>query len=70
MQNIIENKNLSNIQLELLKLYSTDINDNELIDIKDYLAKYFANKAINLADTIWEKKCLDNSKMDAWLNEE
>ncbi len=70
MQNIVENKNLSNIQLELLKLYSTDIKDSELLDIKEYLAKYFANKAINLADSIWEEKGLDNSKMDDWLNEE
>jgi len=63
------NQNFSNIQLELLKLYSTDIKDSELIEIKDYLAKYFAQKAINEADTIWDIKGFDDKQMDKWLNE-
>jgi len=46
MQELTINQNFSNIQLELLKLYSTDVKENELLDIKNYLAKYFAKKAI------------------------
>jgi hypothetical protein len=34
---------LSNLQQELLKLYSTDIDEADLVHIKNYLAKYFAN---------------------------
>ena len=64
------NQDLSNIQFELLKLYSTNVKESELFEIKNYLAKYFAQKAINEADTIWEKKGLDNDEMDRWLNEE
>ena len=36
---------ISNIQLELLKVYSTGIPDEELIDLKDILATYFLDKA-------------------------
>jgi len=63
------NQNFSNIQLELLKLYSTDIKDSELIEIKNYLAQYFAQKAINQADAIWDIKGFDDHQMDKWLNE-
>jgi len=62
------NQNFSNIQLELLKLYSTNIKESELLEIKNYLAKYFAQKAVNQADAIWDAKGFDNSQMDRWLN--
>jgi len=70
MQELTINQNFSNIQLELLKLYSTDVKENELLDIKNYLAKYFAEKSVQEADTIWDAKGLDNDTMDKWLNEQ
>jgi len=69
MQELSINQNFSNIQLELLKLYSTNIQDSELMEIKNYLAKYFAQKAVSRADSIWEAKGFDNDEMDRWLNE-
>lgn len=36
---------LSNIQKELLKIYNIGINDNDLLELKDLLAKFFAEKA-------------------------
>jgi hypothetical protein len=68
MQELRVNQNFSNIQLELLKLYATNIQENELLDIKNYLAKYFAQKAVSKADAIWDIKAFDNSEMDRWLN--
>ena len=38
-------KPLSNIQMELLKLYSMDIDDNDLLHFKNYLAQFFINFA-------------------------
>ena len=61
---------LSNIQQELLKLYSSDIAESDLLDIKRYLAKYFATKAISEADQIWEQKGYNNETMNNWLNED
>jgi hypothetical protein len=59
---------LSNIQQELLKLYSSNIAETDLLNIKRYLAKYFASKAIDEADSIWDQKGYDNDTMKKWLN--
>jgi hypothetical protein len=60
---------LSNLQQELLKLYSSNVSEADLLHIKRYLAKYFAFKAIGEADEIWDKKGYTNETMDNWLNE-
>jgi hypothetical protein len=61
---------LSNVQLEILKMYSTDLSFSELLEFKQELATFFAKKAIQEADRVWEKKGLTNNCMDTWLNEE
>jgi len=60
---------ISNMQQELLKLYAADIADADLLNIKRYLAKYFASKAIDEADRIWEEKNYNNETMNEWLKE-
>ena len=47
---------LTNLQKEILKIYSTDIDGQDLNDLKTTLAKYFANKSIKEADKIWTEK--------------
>jgi hypothetical protein len=37
---------LSNLQLELLKLYSTNISETDLLEIKRFLGRFFMQKAI------------------------
>jgi hypothetical protein len=51
-----ENKPLSNLQLELLKVFSMELKDEELLEIKDLLARYFSEKAMDLADKVWDSK--------------
>ena len=46
----------SNLQLELLKLYATNVPDADLLEIKRYLARFFMKKAITEADKIWEER--------------
>lgn len=46
----------SNLQLELLKLYSSDVSESDLKQIKLFLARYFAEKAMDEADRIWQEK--------------
>lgn len=60
---------LSNLQIELLKLYSTNLSQDNLLELKRILARYFAQKAINEADKIWEEKGLSNLDMKKWLDE-
>ena len=45
---------LTNLQLELLKLFSNPVSNDELLEIKDLLVQYFANKAMDLADEVWK----------------
>ena len=60
---------LSNLQLELLKLFSYNLEEKQLLEIKDLLAGYFADKATKKADKIWKEKGFTNDTMDSWLNE-
>ncbi len=63
-------KPLSNLQLELLKLYSQDVSDNDLIAIKKLLSNYFANKASNEMDKLWDNNNWSNETMQKWLSDE
>ncbi len=63
----INSKPLSNIQQELLNLYEMDIDEKDLLHIKDYLAQFFLQKAIDEADKIWDVKNYSNELMDEWL---
>jgi hypothetical protein len=60
---------LSNVQMELMKLYSTNLSDQELAELKDVLAKFYADKAISKANEIWDDKGLTDADMEKWLNE-
>jgi len=62
-------KKLSNLQLELLKIYSFNPSNKDLIEIKEMLANYFANKLTdNVKNAIEEKKITDED-LENWLNE-
>jgi len=61
---------LSNVQKELLKLYSTNLSSEELRELKIVLGEYYARKAIKASDKIWGNKNYSDEIMDEWLNEE
>ena len=60
---------LSNLQLELLKLYSTEMTTEEVLELKRLLARFFARKAVETADRTWDERRLSDEDMDAWLDE-
>lgn len=60
---------LTDLQLHLLKLFSREITNYELLDIKRMLADYFSTKLVAEADTVWNEKGLTNEDMDNWLKE-
>ncbi len=60
---------LSNMQVELLKLYAHNVSDSELRDIKKMLAEYFAKKVDEEMDKLWEEKCWDEKTIEEWKNE-
>jgi hypothetical protein len=60
-------ENLNKHQLEILKLFTRDLEDNDLIEIKRLIVKYLANKITKMADDIWEEKNWTNDDMDRLL---
>jgi hypothetical protein len=60
---------LSNMQKELLKLYSTEIPDTQLREIKLLLSNYFAQKASSEMDRLWAENNWDDQTMNRWANE-
>ena len=60
---------LSNLQLELLKVFSYQLNNQQLSDIKNLLTNYFAQQATQEMDKLWEENNWDNDTMVDWANE-
>ena len=58
---------LNNTQLEILKAFSHPLSQEDLKELKAVLARFFAKKAIESADKIWDEKEWDNDKMDEFL---
>jgi hypothetical protein len=61
---------LTNLQLEILKLYSFDLSEAELLDLKNVLARHFANRLTKRVDAIWQEKGYTTEDMEHWLNED
>ncbi len=60
---------MSNLQLELLRLYGNGVSEENLLEIKTILAKYFADKATDVMDKVWDEKNLTEQTMITWKNE-
>jgi hypothetical protein len=65
----IQTSPMSNLQLELLKLYSTNLSEQQLLDIKRMLATYFAEQIDREMTTLWEEKGWDDSTVKKWKQE-
>jgi len=60
---------LTNLQMEILELYSTNLAEDELNELKTVLAKFYADKASWEADRLWDERNLTDKDMEKWLNE-
>ena len=60
---------LNPTQLHLLKMFSYARTDSALSDIKDALTKYFADKADEEMDKLWDEGKWDNEKNEEILKE-
>jgi len=59
---------LTNLQLELLKLFQYNLPERQLLEIKSLLAKYFAQTASADMDKLWEENNWSNDTMNEWAN--
>ena len=64
----METKKLSGLQLELLKVYSFEPSPNDLQQIKQMLAKFFANKLTDKVQKSVEENNITENDLENWLN--
>ncbi|MCW5923050.1 MAG: hypothetical protein KIS77_11935 [Saprospiraceae bacterium] len=60
---------LSPLQLELLKVYSFNPTEEELLQIKEILARFFAKRFTDRVAQAAEAKGITDDDLDRWLNE-
>jgi len=63
------NAGLSNMQRELLKMYSHDLPDSDLVEVRKLLADYFAAKTVRLMDEAIERKGLSGHEFEELLHD-
>ena len=59
---------LTNLQRELLGLFSTDLTDDELREVRTLLARHFADRATVAFDASTEARGLAPGDVDAWAS--
>jgi hypothetical protein len=62
------NPPLSNIQAELLKVFSADIPDKHLAELKNVIARFLLDKARDKADAAWLEKGYTDEKLQQLLD--
>jgi hypothetical protein len=60
---------LTNMQIELLKLFQYNLPEKQVAEIKNILAKYFAQTATAEMDKLWEENNWNNDVMKELTNE-
>ena len=65
----MEAQKLNSLQLELLKVYSFQPSDEDLVAIRKMLASYFSTKLTNKIQASIVKKNITEEDMDKWINE-
>ncbi len=60
---------LTKLQLELLKIFSFEISDEQMKEIKSLLSAYFANKVTSEMDSLFQSNSWDQEKIDEWAKE-
>ncbi|MER0440673.1 hypothetical protein [Emticicia sp. W12TSBA100-4] len=59
----------TNLQQELLRLFAHEVEERDLMQIKDLIGNYFANRLSSMADDAWQRNQWTNQNMDDILND-
>lgn len=60
----------SNLQLELLRLFSMNIPDEEMTKIRDIIARHLLKNKLKEFDEQVKKQGISETDLEKWLNEE
>lgn len=69
VNNQIESK-LSTLQLELLKIFAFNPSEEELLEVKDMLARFFAYRFTEKIAQAAEEQGISETDLDNWLEED
>ena len=61
--------NLSNAQVEIIKLFNYDLDNTQLDELKDVLSDYFAKKTTEEMDKFIEQNNLGEEDIETWADE-
>lgn len=64
-----QTKPLTNLQLELLKIFSFQLEEKQLLEIRAILARYFADKVTEEMDRLWNERGWTQETMREWADE-
>jgi hypothetical protein len=62
-------KPLTNLQMQLLKSFNFEVPESQLEEIKVLLGNYFASKATDEMDRLWEENGWSDETMTQWTGE-
>ena len=62
-------KPLTNLQMQLLKSFNFEVPESQLEEIKVLLGNYFASKATDEMDRLWEENDWSDETMTQWTDE-
>ena len=68
VKEILPTGNFSKAQLDLLKMFSTEVPEKDWEAIREYAKHYFANKATTEMDKLFEEQGWDEEKINEWAN--
>lgn len=63
------NKGLTQFQIQMLELVSHVQSQQEMDDIRRILAQYFAKKAEEEIDRLWDDGVINDNVIESWKNE-
>lgn len=64
----MQSQKLNSLQLELLKVYSFEPSEEDLLAIKDFLAKHFSDKLLKNVQYAIKEKNMTEDDLDSWVN--
>lgn len=62
-------KKLSNLQMELLEVFSFEVSDEQVKEIRSLLVEYFADKTTTDVDELFKEKGWGEEKIEEWSKE-
>lgn len=61
-------KPLTNLQVELLKLFARNVPDDRLLAIKELISDYLLDAARDETDKAWKEKGYTEATVEEWLH--